>query len=330
MNETVETSTRSNVLSVRHLAPVLISFAILGLLLHQVDFHEMAGALRSANWELLLVGVAAYWCGLALRAWRWQLLVNKDHHAIMFGDAMIITLIGCALNVILPASMGDVAKSYYGYRRTGHKEIMLSSSLVDKLIGMLAGFVAGFPLAAWMHLWVYFWVGVTVSAALTAILFFPRMMPWSVLTCLAARVGKRIDASQLVAAATLPHRLLLVSFMLSVLSWVLSYLQVYLTFLAFDSAHSPTLGHVFALIPLVTLTKLLPLTLDGLGPQEGASVYLFGQVGVAASLTLLTTLVGRALASWLPAVVGIVFILRSRRWVAVRAPLPDTASERPA
>jgi len=303
---------------------VVISLAIFVWLLRQIPLEELQTGLRRADWQLLLLGVCFIGIGLVLRAWRWQLFVNKAQRVMTFGDAIVLTFIGCALNVLLPASMGDVAKSYYAYRRIGNKEVMLSSSLMDKAMGMLAGFVAGFPLAGWLQLWPYFWLGLGLSMLLTIILFFPRVLPWRLLSWLAERVGKQFDHSQLVAAATLSPALWGASFVLSVLAWVCTYVQFWLAFLAFGG--NLGLGHVFALTPVVMLTKLIPFTLDGLGPQEAVSVSLFlHQAGVAKTVTLLATLATRAITSWLPAIIGLLLMLQQNRYLRFSSSSPDLA-----
>jgi uncharacterized protein (TIRG00374 family) len=117
------------------------------------------------------------------------------------------------------------------------------------------------------------------------------------------------------------HKLMLICLALSIFGWSVSFYQFQIAFLAFG--YQVSLAHVFVLTPVIMLTKLLPLALDGLGPQEAVSLVLFKQVGVPESATLLATLASRALGSWIPGLVGIVLIaLSARSPKAVSKPAP--------
>ncbi len=45
---------------------------------------------------------------LRFGAYRLQMLLNKDSKRITLKDAYLITLIGAALNMVIPATMGDI------------------------------------------------------------------------------------------------------------------------------------------------------------------------------------------------------------------------------
>jgi hypothetical protein len=260
--------------------------------------------------------------GVLLRAWRWQLIANKDEVCATFSDACVVTYVGGALNLLLPASMGDVARAYYGYRRTGQKEVMLSSSLMDKGLALLAALLMGLVPAAVRSLWHWFWVEVAFAIALTVVLFFPRVLPWNVLTRALHRFRITLQPQGLMTACALSHRLKAVVLALSVLSWLTNYAQLDLAFRALGEPIP--FGYLLVAAPLVTVTKLMPFTLDGLGTQDVAMVYLFQPVGVSAGAAVLTSFAARIAGSYVPALIG-GFILFA--WMSSRGTRSQTLSQ---
>ncbi len=285
---------------------LLISAAILALLLWRVDGQPMASGLRHANGWLLLLGFGLVQLGALLRAWRWQLIANKDEPCATFADACIVTYVGSALNVLLPASLGDVARAYYGYQRTGQKETMLASSLMDKGLALWAAMLMGLIPAALNGLWHWFWVETAIVFVLSAVMFFPRVVPWGIVTRLLRCVRVPLRSQELMAGCCLPPHLTIAAVGLSVVAWLTNYAQLELTLRALGEPVS--FAFVMVAAPLIMVTKLVPFTLDGLGTQEVAIVYLLQPAGVSAGVALLSSFALRIGGSYLPALVG-AFIL---------------------
>lgn len=281
---------------------ILVSTTILALLLWRVDWRQMANALRHADGGLLLLGGGIVQLGVLLRAWRWQLIANKDEKCATFADACVVTYVGSALNVLLPASMGDVARAYYGYQRTGQKETMLASSLMDKGLALWAAMWMGLIPAALDGLWHWFGVEAAMLLVLSAVLFFPRVVPWSIITRWLRCVRIILRSQDLTRGCCLPPPLAVAAVGLSVAAWLTNYAQLALTLRALGEPIP--FAFVMVAAPLIMVTKLVPFTLDGLGTQEAASVYLLQPAGVSARAALLSSFALRVGGSYLPALVG--------------------------
>ena len=111
--------------------------------------------------------------------------------------------------------MGDVARSYYGYKRFGFKEEMLSTVLADKMFALCSLFVLGGISGYGMGYWA---LGTCswMAAVLTSLpMLSPRIMPWTWLNGTLRYVKKSLDVNRLVEAFTLPFRLKIWIFMSS-------------------------------------------------------------------------------------------------------------------
>ena len=90
-------------------------------------------------------------------------------------------------------------------------------------------------------------------------------------------------------------------------AWCLTFLQFYFVMLALR--HRIAMSVLFAVLPVVSLSKFTPFTLDGLGAQEALMSYLFAQFGVLPAAAFAGSLVSRAIAVSLPTFIGIMTIL---------------------
>ncbi len=134
-----------------------IFFCAFVILSTMINFQLLREALLQVKGGLVALAVAIYLVNIAIRAYRLQVLLNKDSKRITLKDAYLITLIGAALNMVIPATMGDIGRSYYGYKMYGIKEEMLSATLLDKifalnslfLLGFFSAFLMGYFCLAW-------------------------------------------------------------------------------------------------------------------------------------------------------------------------------------
>jgi hypothetical protein len=103
----------------------LISVLFIWLALRGLRLEEFWGAVQGANYIWLLPGIAVYFVGVWVRAWRWHYLldpIKKIPTKTMFP----ITTIGYMGNNIYPARAGEVLRAVILKRREG---VPVSASL---------------------------------------------------------------------------------------------------------------------------------------------------------------------------------------------------------
>ena len=286
----------------------LIIFGIFLIILSRlIDWQLFKEALPQIQPSLLLLATLSYFVTIAIRSYRLQLILNVRARHISFKDAYIITLIGFALNLFIPATLGDIARSYYGYKIYGIKEEMLSTSLVDKmfalcslfLIGAISGLVMGYGLLGGFSLF---------CAVLTFVpLLFPKLIPWGLLNAFLAYFNKSLDKEKLLEAFRLPTNRKVAVMALSFAVWLSASLFFYLVCAAFPVDVS--LGYVILIMPMTTIARLFPFTINALGPPEVAVAYFFHQIGINSTLAVTISLLANLLSSVLPGILGFLLIL---------------------
>jgi uncharacterized protein (TIRG00374 family) len=109
---------------------VLISIGFAYWALSKVDWGDFWDAVRVANYWWLIPGIAVYFVGVWVRAWRWHYLlgpIKKIPTRTMFP----ITTIGYMGNNIYPARAGEVLRAVILKRREG---VSVSASLATIIV----------------------------------------------------------------------------------------------------------------------------------------------------------------------------------------------------
>jgi hypothetical protein len=109
---------------------VLISIVFIWLALRGLRLEEFWGAVQKANYWWLLPGIAVYFVGVWVRAWRWHYLlgpIKKIPTKTMFP----ITAIGYMGNNIYPARAGEVLRAVVLKRKEG---VSVSASLASIIV----------------------------------------------------------------------------------------------------------------------------------------------------------------------------------------------------
>jgi uncharacterized protein (TIRG00374 family) len=86
--------------------------ALVALFLHNVDLWRVLADIAHARPEWLALSLATMVLNLAIRAWRWQYLLEPLGQTT-FGSAFRATAVGFAASSVLPARAGEVIRPYF-------------------------------------------------------------------------------------------------------------------------------------------------------------------------------------------------------------------------
>ena len=246
------------------------------------------------------------------RAWRWWYILRQKHIMIPLMTMWRVTFIGMALNLILPGSMGDVARSYYGWRSAGNKEAMLASALVDNVIALFtlcllgalcAGLIGSIPLVL---------LSTLLALPLMLLLLLPKFMPWWIVVHLCRKLLKRdLHIERLQATFKLEHRTLLVCIAISFVGWLVTNAMYYFACLAFT--RNISFGYVYAVAPLINLVRIVPISISGLGPADLLILFLFGLTGMDESTSLMASMTINVALIALPGLIGTILMTVKHR-----------------
>src|SRR5438309_6863906 len=103
-----------------HLRTIIVlalAAGLVGLFLYKVDLLRVAAEIARARPEWLALSLATMIVNLAIRALRWQFLLEPLGH-ISFMNSFRATAVGFAASSVLPARAGEVIRPYFLARQT--------------------------------------------------------------------------------------------------------------------------------------------------------------------------------------------------------------------
>jgi len=102
-----------------------------------LDFPGLLGSFRSVRLLWFSLSVTLYFLHFVIRAWRWDLLLRPLGRS-RFSDLFAYTTIGYALNNILPARVGEIARPLLLSRKTGLSAAgTIASVLLERILDLL-------------------------------------------------------------------------------------------------------------------------------------------------------------------------------------------------
>lgn len=268
---------------------------LLGWLAWRTDWRQADDAFTHLRVGYWLLAVLTYALAQVISSVRWALLARPLGFRQPVRQFIGFYYIGMFFNLVLPTSVGgDVVRAWYLDGGSGRRFDAFVSVLADRGSGLVILVLMGGAAVLLCPLDLPPAVSRTVGGLAGGTLLGLAALP------LVLRYTRRFDRARQIADKGLVYlrdvRLLALTTVLSVLVQTANVLLVWLIGLSINAPVRP--AFYWVLMPAVTIVTLLPVSVNGMGVREGATVVLLGAVGVGAgtavSLALLWFLAGAA------------------------------------
>lgn len=288
----------------------------------QVNLADLKEVFRSASRFWILVSVGLFFAAQLGCVLRWRLLV-PPHPLLKFPFLLNSFLVACFFNTFLPTTVGgDVIRGYDLIKATGEWRASLASVLMDRLLGF-AGFLL-FALGAWFAfpparenplvragiLGLCGIMGVTVVVLGSRRVLRNMLKPFGKIGLGQLESHARQFQEAILAYIQHPSRLLRGLAMTAVVQVV-----AILTFATLAKALglSIPLMYLFLVVPIILTISQVPVSLNGWGIREWATVLFLKPVGVSAHEALSLSLIAASLPLLAGAIGAVLFLARRRR-----------------
>ncbi len=288
---------------------IIVSLLILVLLIVQFNVSDFSQLHFSFDVTTAFLLLAFLFLSLFTRSIRWSYLMNNGETKISQWNSFKFLLVGSALNIIMPAGAGDVAKSYFGYRWTGIKERMFSVSLYDKLVAIASLSVLSVYATIVTKNYFILLAGALSLLPLVIVRYHKHIFRIPLfskaLTFIDAKI-KKVSITEILENLIISRKKTIVAFIWSACSWVITYFLMYKCFQLLNLNIS--LQTVIAMSPILTLARLFPFTFNGLGSDELLIVLLFSNSEVSDESVIASAIIFRILILIIPAIFGSIII----------------------
>ncbi len=274
----------------------LIGLVLLVVLIWQVDYTALIGVFRQAALPLLLLAVLLNIPMLALKTWRWRLILRSQQVDYAIGKAFLAYLGSIFIGLVTPGRLGEFVKMMHVTRDCGVTSARaFSSVLVDRLfdLGMLMLFGgaalltlghAGSPLLS-------FALSVIILAFPFVLFLHPTTFGYMqhmgvkmgrIGTKLFAPDGWVVEMRQGMRELSVGNAV--ASALLTIAAYAVFFCQCYILALALDmQVGFLAVSYTIALGSLVTL---LPISISGLGTREATIIAYLHTLHVPNDLAL--------------------------------------------
>jgi len=267
-----------------------VTLLLLGILAFEIDLKEFLKVISSTDPTLVLLATALQMAIIILAVFRWQVILENFQINAGFSPLTKITFIGQFFNLFLPSAIGgDVFRAYY-LSKSQHRGMSttLTTTLVERSAGLFALLFMGCFFAALKPIVVhgvsllYLFIGLIIAFIAANVAMFHSWIHRH-LTRLLMRFGFRDIEGKLelvYAGLTTLRRNKKAIAKCLLLSFAIQFLSVVVMWLAALAIGIQAPFFIFLIfIPIVNLTIMIPLTINGFGLREGVYYLLFTQIG---------------------------------------------------
>jgi len=293
---------------VRKVFSIVLSVSLFVLLLAIADPVAVATTIMAVDTVWYLLGVVTVIAGYVPTTLRWLALQRHMDTIPSPSDAFEIVAISYALNTVLPANSGDLARTKIAerYHNVSNHAELLSLVAVERLADVLAILILlvltmGFVTTQLFSPWTV--AGSGIFILLTAIAAFKAIQTGTSIPILPESVSKQLQTATKTVASLSLGTLLLVQFY-SVVRWILTGFAL----LFVTNGLNVTIGVPLAIAVVCSMgiMAVLPLLPGGIGAGETAGVTVLVSVGVIESVAVTLALLQRSFGLLWTAPMGLV------------------------
>ncbi|MEE2840046.1 MAG: lysylphosphatidylglycerol synthase transmembrane domain-containing protein [Acidobacteriota bacterium] len=285
---------------------ILITLALLGFLAYQMDLNVLVKILLSANPVFILLGAFIQFTSMFLGVVRWQTILRNFGINSRLVPLIKITFIGYFFNLFLPSGIGgDFFRSYYLAKQEDRgMSTTVTTTILERSAGLCALLIIGTSFAALqdirvegVRLFYVFLIMITLYL-LGILVLFHSWMHRRISSFLIKRNLEHLEARmELVYQGLNELRRNKGSILKAlVLSLGIQFLSVFIVWVAAQAIQIEASFGVFLIfVPLINLSIMVPLTINGIGLRESLFYLLFSQIGLPVEMAVGLSLVTFAL-----------------------------------
>lgn len=300
---------------------LLVSFAILVILILSANPVRVLDIIKQGDMNFVLLGFVVASCSVCVLVLKWNVLIP----AVRFWDLAPIQLLGTTISNFTPGKVGEPLKAVFLKMKSGHPVAHALSSIIweriSDIIVLLLFSTAAFSLLD-ARLEMLSIAGIMIFSVLALVLLvvlykqtfgkklfaFLKKFPF---------VNKISDTFiDSFYAARISKKNIILSFFLTLVTWVLDGFVFYLALRAVGIHVSPILViGMFSLSVIIGIASTLP---GGIGTLEFALAVLYGLAGIPSDVAITAVVLGRFMSFWFDSFLGGISFLWLSKTVNLR------------
>jgi uncharacterized protein (TIRG00374 family) len=307
---------------------IALSLALFAFVVAKVSPGNVWGVVRNARPAFLYAAAGLFVFSNLIGSWLWARLLRAQGVPIPYRKAAAYYFVGLFFNNFLPSNIGgDIARISDASKYASRVSSVFSATLMDRLLGVLSiaalAVIASFASLDRFRLYAIYGAIVLVFAIALALFLsiFHRgilmAFEWPFralgLRTVEAAIGRLMDDLH---GFRSQGGALRAAFLATTVVQVSRIYVHYLVGLSLGVRLAP--GYYFLFVPVLAALVSLPISLNGLGIREGASVVLFQMAGLTREQAFTIPFLTYLLSVVISLVGGFIFVTRSPRHALAR------------
>ncbi len=314
---------------IRSLSTLFISLFILIILIEFADPKKVFFYISRSDLKFLLLGFLLWCLSMILRNIRWKILLSQIGVYTDFLTSFKALVAGIGVSNITPGKVGDPLRAYFLKKETGaNVSRVVTSVFIERFLDLLGLIILGLFGAFLLYGTEYFKYFIISTS-----IYFIGFLVFVFVSISEYRVGKVFSMfysvfkflprmknieNEIDNMAKNFHKafkkysepyVLFISFLLSLVIWILESLVVYFSLLSINAIVSPLM--IIIINPVIVLVSVLTLLPGGLGTGDAISVFVYSKMlGLNVSQLTAMTILARSVSFWPSVIFGLIMVTR--------------------
>ncbi len=274
---------------------LLLSLIIFYLILRDINIHLLVENFNKLSIGVILLLIIATILKKILQMWNWQRFLIIDPEYKPTRQRVISTFfIGEALRFLLPGGYGIVGKIYFidNSKRNSFLSIGLEKFFqiwTSLALACIAGFFYFENIALWIR--------ISLNIVVLLLPFFLVLI----------RHFVKHESIQSYTKQYIRYAPTII-----IRSFIMMFITAIQYYLIIGFFGNVGFSSILLVVPLILSANLLPITYGGLGLRESFAISILDKYGIVPEAAITCSLTIFVLSSILPALIGLVYIIKSR------------------
>lgn len=264
-------------ISWRALLKLATTAAVFVLLARLLDVEKLSHAVLAVDWRWMLLGSAASALFVALRIEKWREIAGHNSLHAPRAEIARAVLFALALGLVTPARAGEVAAVAPFPSGTKRKAVL--THVYDRVCELFAVLALCLPGALIFLGWPGFLLAALIVGVYGLVLMASTTVTWrqKIRRMAFVQTFPKLEAVLGAVVETSPRY-----WMLSAASFIVAYSAVIFFIVGVEPIRD---WHAVFVLPVVTLSNLITITVGGLGVREGLAAAVSPSVGLTPEVT---------------------------------------------
>ena len=289
---------------------IIATLLFIYLISIHIDYAKLRTAIGQVHVPYLLLALALTPVIILCKILKWYLLISGlEIKENKFRVATKSFLIGLAFAFVTPFASGELARGFFINFTSRIK--LLELTIRDKIydfLSLMVYVVGGLCLIVntlWLVLCLVFAI-----LLLLCLLFFLNPLISKYVFSVVAYFGKNhsFENKDLNVNKHLTHQQNCLYVFINLFGFFIFFIQQALILYAFLG----WIGRYYTVLPIVTFSTILPITIGGFGIREWTAVILLQRFNISAEVALNATLTHQMIVMVIPSIIGFILLLKNR------------------